>query len=79
MIHGTSSFEAFEGVWGRSPTDVWVAGGGIFGGASKLMHWDGTRWTTHVNPMSGLPVGIAGIGTSVWAVDTGGGLIRYRP
>ncbi len=79
MIHGTSSFEEFEGVWGRSSTDVWVAGGGIFGGASKLMHWDGTRWTTHVNPTSGLPVGIAGTGTTVWAVDTGGGLIRYRP
>jgi hypothetical protein len=79
MIHGTSSFEAFEGVWGRSPTDVWVAAGGIFGGGSKLMHWNGSAWTTHVNPTSGLPVGIAGTGTTVWAVDTGGGLLRHRP
>ncbi len=78
-IHGTSSFEAFEGVWGRSPSDVWVAAGGIFGGASKLMHWDGSHWTTHVNPTAGLPTGIAGTGTTMWAVDTGGGVLRLRP
>ena len=79
MIHGTSSLEAFEGGWAGSPTDAWVAGGGVLGGAGKLMHWDGSQWTTHVNPTSGLLVGVAATGTTVWAVDTGGGLLRHHP
>lgn len=78
MVHATSTWERFEAGVARSPRDVWVAGGGVLGGTSRFMHWDGTRWTTHVNPTSGLPTGMASTGSTIWAVDTSGGVLRLR-
>ncbi len=51
----------------------------VFGGDTELAHWDGSHWTTHVNPLSWSPVGIAGGNGKVWAIDSSGGMVRLRP
>ena len=40
-------------VWGPAPDDVWAGGA-----AGMLMHWDGTRWTSHQGEL-GVQAGVA--------------------
>lgn len=77
-IHGASSLESFKAGFARAPNDVWVGGGGVLGGNSKLAHWDGTRWTTHLNASPGLLLALGATGSTIWAGDSSGGVLRFR-
>jgi hypothetical protein len=62
------------GVWGRSSTDVWIAGSGT------VLHWDGTQWKSKAvnatRPLSAIWGSSAG---STWVVGGGGAILRAGP
>lgn len=76
-VAGTEDLFGFMGIWGSSPTDIWVVG--TF---DRIWHFDGTTLTSVT---SGLPEGasvdwnaVYGSGPSdVWAVGTQGEATHY--
>jgi hypothetical protein len=79
LVQPAHAGTAFQALWGTSASDVWVAGGGVFGSATEILHWDGANWTTHVNALGQLPIGIETSGGDVRVIDAAGGIVRYRP
>jgi hypothetical protein len=69
----------YQALGGSSSSDVWVAGGGAFGSSTEILHWDGAHWTTHVNALGQMPIGVAATGNTVRVIDTTGSIVRYRP
>ena len=76
--------EDFLGVWGRSSTDVYVAGSKSGGGEGEgiILHFDGVNWTeVYRDPndvflgspfsLPGLPVFVAGSGLMLQSTPTG--------
>jgi hypothetical protein len=58
-------------IWGRSESDLWVVG--WYG---LIRHWNGTGWEVEVSPTRELLDGIWGTDGQVWAVGTGGVILR---
>ena len=57
------------GIWGTSPSNVWIGGDGGF-----LMNFNGSQWTRVSNPMRGGIGAIDGTGQNdVWAAGDGNG------
>jgi hypothetical protein len=68
---------AFFSAWGRSATDVFVAGGTDDDGA--LLHYDGSEWTEEPLPEdTPLLTWVFGIDDSLWVVGNEG-TVLYRP
>ncbi|HEX5060313.1 MAG TPA: hypothetical protein VFV99_13185 [Kofleriaceae bacterium] len=62
-----------NGIWGRSPTDVYAVGGKQGG---QIFHFDGNGWTEMTIPTAGLLNGVFGIGNDVFAVGDAGTILR---
>jgi hypothetical protein len=64
-----SSYDQYD-AWGRTATDVWIAGG------KGLLHWNGSAWseasTTSTQSVHGSS------GTDVWAVTQSGGISHWN-
>ena len=42
------ALDGARGIWGSSPCDVWAVGA-----KGAILHWNGTAWSTHVQPGGG--------------------------
>jgi hypothetical protein len=68
---GVIPSKTLGGIWGASPSDVWVTAD------NEFYRYQGTTWTRYASPVSGLR-GIAGVSaTEIYAVATGGILLRF--
>lgn len=56
-------------VWGPAPNDVWAGGA-----AGMLMHWDGTRWTSHQGEIGMQPLVASRLGWITSMVGSPGGV-----
>jgi hypothetical protein len=71
----------FGGITGAGPRDLWVVGTAQPSPTPEpfALHWDGERWTRATLPVTG--VGLAGVwaraSDDVWAVGTGGTVLRF--
>ncbi|HEY4187791.1 MAG TPA: hypothetical protein VGP07_22135 [Polyangia bacterium] len=62
-----------NGVWGSSPTDVWIVGDG-----GTLLHFDGRRWSPATCPSSADLLSVGGRGRNdVWAGARDGTLLHF--
>lgn len=66
---------ALLSVWGRSPTDVWVAGGQADRGL--ILHGDGENWDVVDVEADRLLWWIYGVGEDIYAVGDGGLILYY--
>lgn len=72
------SLADYTQVWGSGPSDVWVAKSWTWGSPTTLLHWDGAAWTSHVHATGTRVQGGLSIGSSSWAAEHTGGIIRSR-
>jgi len=74
------SLYQFSAVWGSGPHDVWASmNGELSWGATHLLHWDGSTWTTHVNAAADRVRGGFSVPGATWAAEQSGGVVRLAP
>ncbi len=66
---------ALMGVWGTSPTHLWVVGADS-GTGPQLLFYDGEAWLAQSGPSRGDLWAIRGVGAAVYAVGSGGRVWR---
>ncbi len=70
-------FQSLRGIWGPSPSDVWVVGDAATY-VNKVWHYDGTQWKNYLLDQFATPVRICGISSSeIWMVTTISDIWKY--
>ena len=70
-------FEFLGGIWGSSPSDVWVIGDAATY-VNKVWHYDGSTWKNYLLDQFATPVQIYGISSSeIWMVTSISDVWRY--
>ena len=63
-------FEFLTGIWGSSPSDIWVIGDAATY-VNKVWHYDGNKWQNYLLDKFATPSQICGISSSeIWMVTT---------
>jgi hypothetical protein len=71
-------FQFLSGIWGSSPSDVWVVGDAATY-VNKVWHYDGKKWNNYLLDQFAAPVQIHGISSSeIWMVTTNSDIWRYN-
>lgn len=78
--HDSGTTQDLWGIWGKTPTDMWIVGGTVGEGEPVLLHYDGTTLTPEAVPANDLGATalfkIWGIGERVLAVGANGLIIE---
>jgi hypothetical protein len=70
-------FQFLTGIWGSSPSDVWVIGDAATY-VNKIWHYDGAKWKNYLLDQFATPVEICGVSSSeIWMVTTMSDIWRY--
>jgi hypothetical protein len=83
-VWDTGTEEDLWGVWGTSPSDLWVVGGDADVGEPLIQHWDGSAFTPHTlaeenNPRLATTVfKVWGIEGKTWIVGQSGTLLEKQ-
>ncbi len=70
-------FEFLTGIWGASPSDIWVIGDAATY-VNKVWHYDGSKWHNYLLDKFATPSQICGISSSeIWMVTTISDIWKY--